>query len=126
MGGVVKEKVLRDWVVEAREGGIYLPQLDLWMDPKRPQRRAVVTHAHYDHLAGHREIWASSGTARLLQERVPKRTKIRAIPFGKAVALGGWSPFHPCSGGAYFRFGDGVGEKAGRGEGDAITLYGRF
>ena len=35
-----------------------------------------------------------------------------------------WGQFHPCSGGAYFRFGDGVGEAAGGGEGDAVTLYG--
>ena len=76
------------WKVEARERGIYLPQVDLWMDPQRPQRRAVVTHAHYDHLAGHDEILASPATARLLRVRVPKRTKIREIPFGKPVALG--------------------------------------
>ena len=76
------------WEVEARERGIYLPQVDLWMDPQRPQRRAVVTHAHYDHLAGHDEILASPATARLLRVRVPKRTKIREIPFGKPVALG--------------------------------------
>ena len=77
-----------DWEVEARERGIYLPQVDLWMDPQRPQKRAVVTHAHYDHLAGHEEILASPATARLLRVRVPKRTKIREIPFGKAIALG--------------------------------------
>ena len=76
------------WEVEARERGIYLPQVDLWMDPQRPQKRAVVTHAHYDHLAGHDEILASPATARLLRVRVPKKTKIREIPFGKAIALG--------------------------------------
>ena len=76
------------WEVEARERGIYLPQMDLWMDPQRPQKRAVVTHAHYDHLAGHDEILASPATARLLRVRVPKRTKIREIPFGKSIALG--------------------------------------
>jgi len=81
------------WLVESREGGIYLPQVNLWMDPKRPQKRAVVTHAHYDHLAGHDEILASPGTARLLRLRVPKRTKIRAIPFGRPFPLGGGASF---------------------------------
>ena len=74
--------------MEARERGIYLPQVDLWMDPQRPQKRAVVTHAHYDHLAGHDEILASPATARLLRVRVPKRSKIREVPFGKAIPLG--------------------------------------
>ncbi len=76
-----------EWVVEGRDGGIYLPQVDLWMDPKRPQKRAVVTHAHYDHLAGHEEILASPATARLLRLRLSKRTKIRAIPFGRSFSL---------------------------------------
>jgi len=78
-----------DWRVEAREGGVYLPQVDLWMDPKRPQRRALVTHAHYDHLAAHGEILASPGTAELLKVRVPKGARIRKIEFGKAMNLGG-------------------------------------
>jgi len=81
------------WLVESREGGIYLPQVNLWMDPKRPQKRAVVTHAHYDHLAGHEEILASPGAARLLRLRVPKRTKIRAIPFRRPFPLGGGASF---------------------------------
>ena len=45
------EKKGSDWVVEAKDRGIYLPQVDLWMDPQRPQKRALVSHAHYDHLA---------------------------------------------------------------------------
>ena len=46
--------------------------------------------------------------------------------FWKGGGARGWSQFHPCSGGAYFRFGDGVGGAAGGGQGDAVTLYGRF
>ena len=78
-----------DWVIEARERGIYLPQVDLWMDPQRPQKRALVSHAHFDHLAPHGEILASPPTARLLRARTPKGTKIREIPFGKPFSLGG-------------------------------------
>ena len=83
MSRVQRDKGGGDWEVEAREGGIYLPQVDLWMDSKRPQKRAVVTHAHYDHLAGHQEILASPATARLLRVRLSKRTRIRAVPFGE-------------------------------------------
>ena len=54
------------WVIEPKERGIYLPQVDLWMDPQRPQKRALVSHAHFDHLAPHGEILASPPTARLL------------------------------------------------------------
>jgi DNA ligase-1 len=78
-----------DWLIEPKERGIYLPQVDLWMDPQRPQKRAFVSHAHFDHLAPHEEILASPPTARLLKARTPKGTKIREIPFGKPLALGG-------------------------------------
>ena len=84
-----KGKTRVDWQVEAKAGGVYLPQVDFWMDPKRPQRRALVTHAHYDHLAAHGEILSSPGTAELLKVRVPKGTKIRKIDFGKPMSLGG-------------------------------------
>ena len=93
MSRVQRDKGGGDWDVEAREGGIYLPQVDLWMDSKRPQNRAVVTHAHYDHLAGHREILASPATARLLRVRLPKRTKIRAVSFGEPFSLGKGASF---------------------------------
>jgi len=78
-----------DWVIEPKERGVYLPQVDLWMDPQRPQKRALVSHAHFDHLAAHEEILASPPTARLLKARTPKGTRIREIPFGKAFSLGG-------------------------------------
>jgi DNA ligase-1 len=59
------------------------------MDPQRPQKRALVSHAHFDHLAPHGEILASPPTARLLKARTPKGTKIREIPFGEVFPLGG-------------------------------------
>jgi DNA ligase-1 len=83
-----KSATVTDWVIEPKSRGIYLPQVDLWMDPQRPQKRALVTHAHFDHLAPHGEILASPPTARLLKARTPKGTKIREIPFGKPFALG--------------------------------------
>ena len=77
-----------DWVIEPKERGLFLPQVNLWMDPQRPQKRALVTHAHFDHLAPHGEILASPPTARLLKARTPKGTKIREIAFGQPFPLG--------------------------------------
>ena len=77
-----------DWVIEPKERGLFLPQVNLWMDPQRPKKRAFVSHAHFDHLAPHEEILASPPTARLLKARTPKGTKIREIPFGQPFPLG--------------------------------------
>lgn len=54
--------------VEYREG-LYLPDIDLWLDAAAPRERSVVTHAHSDHIAEHRSIIATPETARLFAHR---------------------------------------------------------
>ncbi len=49
--------------------GIYLPELDLWLDPHRGKDRAFISHAHSDHFARHQLAICSSVTARLIAER---------------------------------------------------------
>lgn len=54
-----------------REGGIYFPQLRLWLDPHWPKDELVfVSHAHSDHTADHREVILSEPTARLMSARM--------------------------------------------------------
>lgn len=47
------------------KGGIYLPELDLWLDPHRAKQRAFVSHAHFDHYAAH-EIFVCSETTGII------------------------------------------------------------
>ncbi|MEY2616897.1 MAG: hypothetical protein QOH78_2670, partial [Verrucomicrobiota bacterium] len=35
------------------ERGIFLPELDLWLDPKDERDTAFVSHAHSDHIGNH-------------------------------------------------------------------------
>ncbi len=44
------------------ERGVYLPQQDLWLDPRDAKRFAFVSHAHSDHIAPHDEILVSTVT----------------------------------------------------------------
>ena len=50
--------------------GLYLPEIDLWMDAKRPKARSVISHAHADHIQSHAEIIATPATAKLFEHRV--------------------------------------------------------
>jgi len=54
--------------VEYREG-LYLPDLDLWMDADAPRERSVISHGHADHIAEHRSIIATPETARIFRHR---------------------------------------------------------
>ncbi len=70
--------------------GLYLPALDLHLDPTRPVRRAFLSHAHGDHAAGLASgtVLASPETLALLETRT--RTKAlgaHAIGWGETAAL---------------------------------------
>ncbi len=82
------------WNVQFRNG-LHLPQLDWWLDAHHPVARCFVSHAHFDHLAPHREVLLSPGTAALMRARMPDRggERIeRELPFGSPSPL---SPDHP-------------------------------
>ncbi len=74
------------WDVRATNG-IWLPQAGWWLDARKGAPRAIVSHAHSDHVARHRELVCSVPTARLLRERMPGRRLEHVLPFGRTEAL---------------------------------------
>jgi DNA ligase-1 len=74
------------WSVQFRHG-IYLPQIDWWLDAHHPVESSFVSHAHFDHLAPHREILCSEGTARLMRARMPAMRREHILPFGHTERL---------------------------------------
>ena len=69
------------------EQGVWLPQIGWWLDARLPAEKSFVSHAHFDHLAAHREILCSSGTARLMRARLPGKRIEHVLPFGHTEAL---------------------------------------
>jgi DNA ligase-1 len=74
------------WQVEFR-AGVWLPQVEWWLDAHFPQQRAFVSHAHSDHIAPHGEILCSAGTSRLMQARMPGQRVEHVLPFGQTEQL---------------------------------------
>jgi Cft2 family RNA processing exonuclease len=77
-----------NWDVHYRHG-IWLPQTGWWLDAHFPVGRSFVSHAHSDHVAAHREILCSAGTARLLRARLPGTRVEHVLPFGHTEQLTG-------------------------------------
>ena len=78
------------------ESGVYLPEQGLWLDPKRPRPRAVISHAHSDHVAAHPVAYATPATRRLVGHRRPRATPIHGVPYGERLDLGSCHlTFHP-------------------------------
>ena len=67
---------------------LFLPELDLWLDPHEPRlgpEKTFVSHAHSDHTAAHREVILSAPTAKLMQARLPGERTEHVLEFGKAA-----------------------------------------
>ena len=57
------------------QGGVYLPDLDLWLDPHRRKPRAFVSHAHADHVAPHAESICSTDDEIAGGETLPRQRR---------------------------------------------------
>lgn len=68
------------WDVQLRQG-LYLPQINWWLDAPRPASCGFISHAHFDHMAKHRLTLCTDATARLLHARQPLRRELIALPF---------------------------------------------
>jgi len=69
--------------------GLELPEHELWLDPHDAKAFAFVSHAHSDHVAAHREVIVSRGTAALMRERIGARRVEHVLEFGEARAFRG-------------------------------------
>jgi hypothetical protein len=69
------------------ESGVYLPEQQLWLDPKQPRPRAVISHAHSDHVADHPLAYATPATRRLVTHRRRPHGSVEALPYGAPITL---------------------------------------
>src|SRR5207237_6803845 len=69
------------------DSGVYLPEQRLWLDPKKPRPRAVISHAHSDHVANHALAYATPATRRLVTHRRPALSTVEAVPYGQPLVL---------------------------------------
>ncbi|MEQ8847088.1 MBL fold metallo-hydrolase RNA specificity domain-containing protein [Botrimarina sp.] len=72
----------------AYEDGLLLTRPRLWVDVRRRQRRAFVSHAHADHMARHEMAFCTTETAHLYRTRLGPRP-VREMRYGSAIELAG-------------------------------------
>jgi Cft2 family RNA processing exonuclease len=73
--------------------GVYLPEIDLWLDPHhaKPKHTGFVSHAHSDHARWHGRTLGTRATLRFMRQRQPRRESVNAWTpeFGQPVEQGG-------------------------------------
>ena len=85
-----------DDLVVARPEGLYCPSGDFHIDPWRPVPRALITHAHADHLRpGHGSYLAAAPGRAVIRHRMGD-VALQTLPYGERIQLGGVEvSFHP-------------------------------
>ena len=77
-------------LVEPTPAGLYCAAGGFYIDPWQPVERAVITHAHGDHLrAGSKAYLCAEPGARLVMHRLGSTAGVQPVPYGEAVDAGG-------------------------------------
>jgi Cft2 family RNA processing exonuclease len=69
-----------DEIFQQFDGSIFLPEIELFLDSTKRKPFGYISHAHGDHIARHKKIICTPGTARILDVRLKKPDSI-SIPF---------------------------------------------
>jgi putative mRNA 3-end processing factor len=77
-------------LIEPTDAGLYCAAGGFHIDPWKPVPRAVITHAHGDHLqAGSNAYLCSTASLRLVSQRLGTDSGITAVEYGEAISMDG-------------------------------------
>ncbi|MEM1136914.1 MAG: ligase-associated DNA damage response exonuclease [Bacteroidota bacterium] len=84
-------------LLEFNENGIYCAKGDFYIDPWKPVKRALITHAHADHARwGSKYYLAHCDSVPILKLRLGQDIKIESITYGITKKINGVEvSFHP-------------------------------
>ena len=69
--------------------GLYCPTAKAWIDPHKPVRRALITHAHADHARpGCDEYWSTSASEGILRQRLGQTINLCTLNYGEQQSIG--------------------------------------
>lgn len=74
------------WIIR-KGNGIELPQIGWNLDPQRPAAQAIVSHAHFDHLAASKAVLCSEATGHFMRKRLPRKRSETRLAFGAVHEL---------------------------------------
>lgn len=77
-------------LLDLTPSGLYCAAGDFYIDPWQPVSRAVITHAHGDHLRwGSQAYLVAEPGIELARARLPVEASVRGVPYGEAHLLNG-------------------------------------
>lgn len=83
-------------LLEFRTEGIYCPKADVYLDPWKPVKSALISHGHSDHARpGHQRYLCTTAAAPVIRHRLHP-AHLETVTFGEKVHINGVEfSFHP-------------------------------
>ncbi len=83
-------------LLTVNSNGIYCERADVYLDPWRPVKRALISHGHADHARwGHEQYLCTHSAKPVIEYRLPD-AKVKSISYGEPIHIGGVTfSFHP-------------------------------
>ena len=84
-------------LIKYNSKGLYCKLANTWIDPHKPVKRALITHAHMDHFTfGCDEYISTYETSIILKERLSSEINIKIYDYGEEFKINGINiSFHP-------------------------------
>lgn len=84
-------------LLEFTDNGIYCRQADVYLDPWKPVRRALITHAHSDHARiGNEHYLCTDLSKPVICHRLNLSASVESVQYGEVVTINGVKfSFHP-------------------------------
>ncbi len=84
-------------LLEFNENGIFCPAAEVYIDPWKPVKRALITHGHADHSRpGHENYMSTRSAAPVIKHRLGPKIRLEMLEFGEVIRINGVSlSFHP-------------------------------
>lgn len=84
-------------LLQFNEKGIFCPRADVYIDPWKPVRRALITHGHADHSRpGSKQYLCTHFARPVIKYRLGSHIKIQSVAYREKVVINGVEfSFHP-------------------------------
>ncbi len=84
-------------LLEFNDRGIYCAQADIYLDPWKPVKRALITHGHSDHAGwGHEQYLCTVSASPVIKHRLQLTTNLQTVGYGEITRVNGVQfSFHP-------------------------------
>jgi putative mRNA 3-end processing factor len=80
----------RSKLIEFHPEGIYCPRADVFIDPWKPQKKAIITHAHADHARwGMQAYLAHKDSEEVLKLRLGQDIRLETVDYGQEKQING-------------------------------------